>query len=91
MGKVGPGDEADGMVLRFQEIAQGLEESLNLWIVRRELSFEDPLVERAAQDREDPDGTLGAEKVLEEDDLEFDGVLCPVGNVVHGQGGAAAL
>jgi hypothetical protein len=91
VGEVGPGDEADAMLLNFEKIAQDPEEVMNLWIIRRELSRENPFVERAAQDREDPDRTFGTEKVLEEDDLEFDRVLCPMGNVIHGQRGTAPL
>jgi hypothetical protein len=89
VGEVGPGDEAGAMLLRVQEIRQGLKEASNHRIIRGELLSEDPFVERATQDRKNPDGTLGTEKVLQEDDLEFDRVLCSMGNVVHRQGGTA--
>ena len=85
VGQVGPGNKADRLFLSLEEIAQHVEEVLNLWVNRGRLSAEDPFVERAAQEREDADGARGTDEVLEEDDLELDGMLCPMGNVVHSQ------
>jgi hypothetical protein len=85
VGEVDPCDEADRPLLRFEEITQDLKESLDLWVIRGELSVNDPFLKRVAQDREDPDGSLGPNEVLEQDDLEFNGVLGPMGNVIHSE------